>query len=212
MRFDPRLVFLSRRLEENISKCFPGAGVKVLDVGCADGSFIHAARETLGRRVSAVDGVDVPGNWLKSSAADVVDSAGRLYVHDLQKGIGSMRPNTYQAATLFEVIEHVENVHALLKNLRRLLVPGGLVMLTTPNLMGLSRFVKGDTWVGVRETDHKYLFDPLSITMVLERAGYGEVRARGFYFPSAPPALDTVNKVLSRVPGGGMILATARKL
>ena len=43
-------------------------------------------------------------------------------------------PGTFRLVTCVEVIEHVENPIGFLRNVRRLLSPGGVAVLTTPNV------------------------------------------------------------------------------
>ncbi|MFQ5736846.1 MAG: class I SAM-dependent methyltransferase [Thermodesulfobacteriota bacterium] len=205
---DPRLSFLARRLEELGRRRFSSQRLRVLDVGCADGSFMRIAAARLSGMVECVDGADVPSKWLDRGAAQ---GAGSLYVQDLQKGNDGLPAGRYHVATLWEVIEHVENVYAFLRNLKETLVPGGAVLLSTPNLLSLSRLLKGRGWVGVAETDHKYLFDAQTLEMVLTRAGLSNARARAYFFPSLGPGMDRFNGLLSALPGGGMLYAEAFK-
>ncbi len=207
MPIDPRLLFLMRRAFEAKNERFKGIKTRFLDIGCADGSFIKAVLDSGGRGVE-IDGVDVPSRWLKAASAE---SGCSIYIQDLQKGIGGMEAGRYHIATMWEVIEHVENVHEFLRNVRALLAPGGMAMLSSPNLLSLSRFIKGDRWVGTSEQDHKYLFDAKSLRMVLSRAGFRDIDVKGIFLPSMGPFFDWGNKLLSKSPGGGMLLAKAFK-
>jgi hypothetical protein len=204
MNIDPRLRFLLRRVEEVRAERFGETPVRVLDVGCADGSFMSIAGGGISR-LERIDGLDVPSAWARSEARQF----GAVHMQNLQEGTGDVPVGTYHIATLWEVIEHIPNGYAFLANLRKLLVPEGVILLSTPNLLSLSRFVKGAKWVGISEQDHKYLFDPLTLPMLLERAGFHRPDVRAFFLPSMGPALDGVNKVISAVPGGGMFFAKA---
>jgi len=207
-RVDPRLYFLMRRLRAFAEKRFPGEKVRMLDVGCADGSFMGIVSENLGDVVEDVEGADVPYNWLRQSAAA---RRGTLYVQDLQQSVGEVPEARYHVVTMWEVIEHIENAYALLRNVRKVMAPGGGLLLTSPNLMSVSRFVKRDRWVGIAEHDHKYLFDARTLAMVLERAGFVGVKVRAFFMPSLGPVMDGCNSLISRLPGGGMLYAEALK-
>lgn len=205
---DPRLYFLMRRLRAFSMKHFPGQKIRLLDVGCADGSFMRIVSENLCDVVERVDGADVPSRWLERGS---VTRAGKLYVHDFENDRGDKPEVRYHVATLWEVVEHIEDVYAFLRNLKGVLAPGGAVLLSSPNLLSLSRFVKRQRWVGVAETDHKYLFDARTIEMVLTRAGFKDARARAYFFPSLGPRMDGCNGILSSLPGGGMLYAEAFK-
>lgn len=207
-RVDPRLFFLMRRLREFARRRFPGGRLRVLDVGCADGSFMEIVSGRLGGVVESVDGADVPSRWLTQSAANMGQN---LYLQDFQSGSGEVPKGRYHAVTMWEVIEHIENAYSFLRNISRTLAPGGGVLLSSPNLLGLSRFVKGSRWVGISEQDHKYLFDAKTLGMLLTRAGFADVSVRAYFFPSLGPVMDGCNRLLSGLPGGGMLYAEAFK-
>ena len=205
---DPRLFFLMRRLREFAERRFSGEKVRLLDIGCADGSFMDIVSDNLGNVVQSVDGADVPSRWLRQSAAQ---KNGNLYLQDFQQGIGEVPEGRYHAVTMWEVIEHIENAYSLLRNIRRVMAPGGGVLLSSPNLLSVSRFVKRGRWVGISEQDHKYLFDAQTISMLLERAGFVDVSVRAYFLPSRGPAMDWCNRLLSAMPGGGMLFVEAFK-
>ena len=202
---DPRLYFLMRKLKGVKDKYFKGAPVRVLDIGYADGSFMKIVKDNL-PDVDRIDGVDVPSKWTQNSRKC---GDGICYLQDLQIGTGDIPLGNYHVVVAWEVIEHISNVPAFLKNVRKIMDDGGIILLSTPNLLGLSRFVKGGKWVGITETDHKYLFDSLSLGMILERNGFSEVACKGYYFPSVGPAYDRLNEVVGVVPGGGMLFCRA---
>lgn len=102
----------------------PGEGRRVLDVSCKRGEILKALRE----RGFAVQGTqfaeDAPG----------VDGV------PVDKGVNLLKGLPYPDAsfdvvTLVEVIEHLENHRAALSELARVLKPGGILILTTPNVM-----------------------------------------------------------------------------
>lgn len=205
MHIDPRLHFLLRRLKEVQNYYFPNEKIRILDVGCADGSFMSLLAENI-INVESIDGLDVSPKWLTEPK---VRSIGDLYIQDLQKGTGPIPLRHYHIVTLWEVIEHIENVYVFLKNLKQILVPKGIVLLSTPNLFSLSRLIKGNAWVGIKDQTHKYLFDRLALDMVLSRSGFSGINISSYFFPSLSLKYDTVNNLLSAIPGGGMFFAKA---
>jgi len=204
---DPRLYFLVRRLEEMKKTYFPDTRIRILDIGCADGSFIGVVRTELSG-VERIDGCDVPSRWSQGHQTGRGDI---FYLQDIQKGLGTLPLNQYHFITFWEVIEHLENPYTFLCNVSQLLTPGGIVFLTSPNLLGLSRFIKCKKWVGITELDHKYLFDRLSIKFLLERVGYSGIRAKSYLFPSIGPRFDGFNQWFSSTSLGGMLYVTAFK-
>lgn len=207
MDTDPRLYFLMRRLMEVQGRYFSNMKIRIIDVGCADGSFMQIAQQHLSN-VEKIDGIDVPSPWSKDTH---LQTSGTIYIQDLQQGVGDVPLRTYHIATLWEVIEHIENIYAFLRNLRRLITNDGIIMLSTPNLLSLSRFIKRQRWVGIAEQDHKYLLDILSLSIILKRTGFSHVSVKSYFFPSIGISFDWLNKLLTWIPIGGMLYATAYK-
>lgn len=206
MSVDPRLYYLMRRLIGVKQKYFYNKRIRLLDIGCADGSFMQVVSKHI-TNVDRVDGVDVPSEWLRE---DSVRKTGSLYIQDLQQGTGELPLEMYHVVTLWEVIEHIENVYALMRNIRKVLTQNGILLLSTPNLCSLSRLIKGNKWVGLSDNTHKYLFDPLSLSMVLKRSGFclkGKVES--VFAPSFGKKFDCLNNCLAFLPLGGMLFAAA---
>jgi len=100
---------------------------RLLDVGCGEGTFVaYASRH----------GFDAVGIDLSPTAVE----AGRchfgttaLHTTTLARFRTAHPGATFEAVTLFEIIEHVEAPVGFLREVYELLAPGGLVVLTVPN-------------------------------------------------------------------------------
>jgi 2-polyprenyl-3-methyl-5-hydroxy-6-metoxy-1,4-benzoquinol methylase len=107
------------------------AGQSLLDVGCFAGTFLSLADP---RRFSRQVGVDVLPAQIAYARAHHGTPFRRFQHVPSITHLCELRER-FDCATVIEVIEHLtpEELRALLRQLARLLVPGGKLVLTTPN-------------------------------------------------------------------------------
>ena len=99
---------------------------RLLDIGCGNGSF-SAGFLGAGFKVT---GIDMTGEQIVTARARGLDAR----VHDLSSGPLPFPDGSFEVAFAGEVIEHIVDTTAFLSEVRRVLTPGGCVVLTTPNL------------------------------------------------------------------------------
>ena len=146
-------------------------GGRLLDVGCGDGAFV-AHMAALGWRAEGVDpdAAAIAG----ARAAGLKVTEGTLSAVDDADHAGA-----YDAITMSHVMEHVHDPAEELERVARLLRPGGLLWIATPNLesLGHRRFRKA--WLGLDPPRHLVLFTHNSLERLLRSAGL---------VPEPPPA------------------------
>jgi len=100
----------------------------LLDVGCADGRFVHAVA---GKGIDA-RGVDHSMRLVEMGNARYGEARlSRSSIEELDA-----EGARFDAVTLFEVIEHVPDPLAVLRAAARLVRPGGVLIVSTPNRLG----------------------------------------------------------------------------
>lgn len=178
---------------------------RLLDVGCALGDFVEVARE---------NGWDAEGVEISAFAAAEARSKGlRVYTGTLEDQ--RLESGSYDVITLYDVIEHLTDPIATLREAKRLLAPGGVLHMVTPNVGGLQAKVLGSKWYHYKPGEHLYLFSPKTVREVVERAElawsgwkrsgsyvtitYVFSRLR-YYAPSLFGALEAVGRTLRLGP------------
>ncbi|MBK8750222.1 MAG: class I SAM-dependent methyltransferase [Candidatus Competibacteraceae bacterium] len=137
-------------------------GGALLDVGCGNGGFLMLAQE-MGWSAEGID--------LDSKAVATARQRG-LVVRQGGIEILSDEQEKYDVITLSHVIEHVHDPLDLLRNIYRLLKPGGSLWLETPNLASLGHKRFGENWRDLDAPRHLVLFTPDSLRQALKQVGF----------------------------------------
>lgn len=102
---------------------------KVLEIGCGDGALLGVLHEALGRPVTGVD-----------TSAEGIDLARRMfaahgYSGEFRQVTGyetGYEAGRFELVVCSDVIEHVDQPLKMLAEIRRVLAPGGWLIITTP--------------------------------------------------------------------------------
>jgi ubiquinone/menaquinone biosynthesis C-methylase UbiE len=141
---------------------------KVLDIGCSIGATLHAA-EQLGWKAT---GVDVSNSAIELCRKDGLDC---LKVKGVRLPFES---ETFDLVTHWHVIEHVQNVAEALCEWRRVLKPGGLMVMETPNSRFLKARLLGSRYEKFWPAEHLYTFNRKNLSSILERSGFKIINSR----------------------------------
>jgi SAM-dependent methyltransferase len=146
------------------------SGGRLLDVGCACGFLLVAARE----RGFIVQGVE-PSAW-------AANYARRQFGLDVWQGALEEAPleaASYAVVVLADAIEHLTNPRQVVTKLHRLLAPGGRLVMLTPDLGSLVARLAGAQWWGLLD-DHYHYFDRRTLRRLLEAEGFMVERVTAF--------------------------------
>lgn len=136
---------------------------RLLDLGCAYGFIMEVARER-GWEVAGIE----PAQAVAVAAAE---SLGVPVATDLW-GAG-LAAGSFDAVLVWDVIEHLPDPRLALSELARVLRPGGVLSVVTPDLGSLAARILGRRWEEMRKMpEHIYFFNRMSLTALLRATGF----------------------------------------
>ena len=159
----------SQRVQLNFVERFAKQRGCLLDIGCATGDFL----DTANRRGWEVTGIEI----VESVATYTRETRG-FDVRQEQISNTSLPDGTYQAITLWDVLEHLPEPDQALQRCYQLLAPGGYLFFSIPNLNSIDRFLFGKTWIGWDPPRHFHLFTNASVHLMLARSGFELVHSQ----------------------------------
>ena len=141
-------------------------GGRLLDIGSGPGFFLDEAK----RQGWEVQGVDL-SKWSK-------DYAKSYFGIDIFQGIiseAAFADRTFDVAVMNDVIEHLENPKAVLKEIRRILKNDGVIYISTPDIQSvLSRLLRAKWW-GINKY-HLFYFSKKTIEKLFDEVGFKPLR------------------------------------
>lgn len=158
-----------------------GAPGLLLDVGCATGLFLDGMRR-FGWRAQGVE----PSR----TAAEYARRRFGLDVFGGRLEEARFADASFDAVTLWDVLEHVHDPRATLAEVARILRPGGLLVLSMPNPGSLEARLLGRFWLGWDLPRHLNLFRPDPLKRHLRDYGFVTERIRSFIYGYATLVLS----------------------
>jgi 2-polyprenyl-3-methyl-5-hydroxy-6-metoxy-1,4-benzoquinol methylase len=139
-------------------------GRRLLDVGCSCGFFLEAAAD---------GGLDVSGVEISSAAISMAraDIRARIVHGDVNVLIGRSE-RRFDIVTAFDIIEHTYDPARFLREIRAILEPGGLLVVSTPDTGHPLRRLMGRSWPMLQPLQHTVLFSRKGIAELLQAVGF----------------------------------------
>lgn len=125
---------------------------KLLDIGSGTGAFLHTMKET---------GWEVRGLEPDESARK--KSQALYHIHSSHPKELFTLTDTFDAITLWHVLEHVHDLHQYMDRINQLLKPGGKVFIAVPNYTSYDAEVFKEFWAAYDVPRHLYHFSPTSM-------------------------------------------------
>jgi 2-polyprenyl-3-methyl-5-hydroxy-6-metoxy-1,4-benzoquinol methylase len=160
---EPLYLKTYRRRMSVVERHFDRPG-RVLDVGCAAGFFLRVMRDA-GWEVTGLE----PSEAIRAQAQE---SLGKESVHGALLGEVELAPGSFDLVTMWDVVEHIPDAVAALREVRRLLAPGGKLLIETQNVDSRAAKVLGKRWQHYKHHEHIYHFNPRTIARLVGDAGF----------------------------------------
>jgi 2-polyprenyl-3-methyl-5-hydroxy-6-metoxy-1,4-benzoquinol methylase len=141
------------------------ADIHLLDVGCSNGAFVSFAN-SLGLNAEGVD----PSEKAVRNGIDRGLNIHLGYLHEV-----AFQDDAFDAITLYEVIEHVNEPKALLAECHRILKPNGVLVIGTGNVNSWTQWIRKSKWDFFNMKEHGghiNFFSPKSLEVLASRTGF----------------------------------------
>lgn len=135
----------------------------ILDVGAGAGLLLSQAK-TRGWNVFGVELSDFGPEYAKEKFGIKINQ-GTLLDNKFE---GSF----FDVVIFQDTIEHVPNPAELLNEINRILRPGGLIIISTPNFNSIGRRVLGRAWALISPAEHLCLFTPHTLKVILNNNNF----------------------------------------
>jgi 2-polyprenyl-3-methyl-5-hydroxy-6-metoxy-1,4-benzoquinol methylase len=146
----------------------------LLDLGAGTGAFMrHMVKK--GWRVSGLE----PDEKARERAA-IINQVELLPVEEM----GQMEPRSFDAISLWHVLEHLHHIHEDLDRLKKLLKPSGRILIAVPNYTSYDAAHYKADWAAYDVPRHLYHFSPRSMKHLLNQHGFQLHTIRPMWYDS----------------------------
>jgi len=162
----PNLTAMGKERLAMIKPLLPtGTGTaSLLDIGCAYGPFLAAARD---------EGFSPHGlDPAEDAVRYVTQTLGISAVQGFFPCATGDRDRKYEVVTLWYVIEHFRDCVQVLAEIRKVLKPGGVLAIATPSFSGISGRSSWSRFLERSPADHWTIWSPTACKKVLAIAGF----------------------------------------
>ncbi len=140
----------------------PREGARVLDIGCGRADFLLACRER-GWGVAGVEQAESPVMALRDELRIDIKSPEQL---------AEFPSGSFDAVTLWHVLEHMADPREVLRHAHRVLTPGGRLLVEVPNFGSWQARLGGKIWYHLDVPRHLLHFDRGTLDHLLSSCGF----------------------------------------
>lgn len=146
----------------------------ILDVGCGTGAFLHSMQQA-GWKTTGLE----PDETARAKARSLynIETLSSNKIYDLSH-------NSYDAITMWHVLEHVHQLHEYVEQLKNLLTENGCLFIAVPNYTSYDTKVYKENWAAYDVPRHLYHFSPQSMKTLMNLHGLKVKKIKPMWFDS----------------------------
>ena len=154
-----KLIFLFRKFRARFVQHWSGkVHANILDIGCGRGIMLSILEKS-GWRVEGIE--------LSTKASEFARTQLNLKVVE---NIERTTRGPYDVITLWHVLEHLQNPYEMLDNIKKRLLPGGLLIIEVPHFSSWQAQIDPKSWIYLEAPRHTYHFSKTALQkMFFER-------------------------------------------
>jgi SAM-dependent methyltransferase len=165
-----RIVWFFRLLRAHAIKRYVSPG-RILDVGCGRGLMLSYFK----LQGWTVDGIELD----TVAAARAQENLGQPIFKTMEE-VAVQGALQYDAICFWHSLEHLPNPGKALETARRLLAPGGLLVVSAPHMTSIQSRLSGQSWLHLDIPRHLVHFDIERLAAFLQGSGYELLREQHF--------------------------------
>lgn len=146
----------------------------LLDIGAGTGAFVHQMQQA-GWNVTGLEPDAAAIRRARERSGVELQSTSVLF--ELQEG-------SFDAITMWHVLEHVHRLHEYLEKIARLLNSTGVLVVAVPNFTSKDALDYQQYWAAYDVPRHLYHFSPLSMQMLMQKHGLKVEKVLPMWFDS----------------------------
>lgn len=131
----------------------------IADIGAGTGAFLHTLQQA---------GWNIQGIEPDATARQ---RAGELYGLSLDgpDQLSALATGHFDAVTMWHVLEHVHDLHGYIDTVKRIVKPGGKIIIAVPNYTSYDAKVYKEHWAAYDVPRHLYHFSPGAMEQLMEK-------------------------------------------
>jgi 2-polyprenyl-3-methyl-5-hydroxy-6-metoxy-1,4-benzoquinol methylase len=140
---------------------------RALDIGCGPGWMLQRLHQ---------HGWDCYGTEWSQELANRLNEMGLHVYRELDVRNCSFAEQSFDVVTLWHVFEHISNPSETLDEIHRILKPGGLLIIATPDIGGAVAQFTRDNWFALDVPRHLYHYSYRTLPEIMTRHGFKVIR------------------------------------